>query len=710
MALFAMWREDVVRAAPDAAARDVLDASHIVAERTVATAIDTPAGRWRLTTQACTSRFYDSAAQLWLGEGEACVIHGLVWQMAGATARLLDAAAVAALLDRPGRATTALCGEYAVLRLHRCGTLEAFGDPAGLHQLFHPEDGGAIVANRARFVAVLAGAARPDDEAGLWLAAIGYRAGPHSGWGAVRQLGQGARLTARDGRVSIETPALQLPRRRGFDEGLLEEGIGQAAAAIRLAAGDGPLDLPVTGGKDSRAVLALALAAGLGDRLTLFTRGLPDHPDVVAGARIAEALGLPHRREAPQAAGDLAAPALLRRLAVVAWQTDGGMGGWDNLAATTPARAVNVSGHLGELLKAYAKRPPGDVTDPATLVRLQGPFDPLNLLRPAAARQLIDRLAAEMAKAKRAGAAAEDLPDLFYWRHRVPNWLGGIRGVQAFTCQPVLPLGVPALLGLAFAMTAAERAAELAHYEIVRRTAPALLALPFAHQHWSTALPDAPRVASLVAPADLPLFGNWQWSVNRPGVRAALDRLFAADVPLWDGLDRDRLREQLRARRCDMDDAISLLGIATAVLHQSGRIERLRLGDGAPPAEPAWLPACLSPPVAIEGHLDGVLAGGTVRDGMLLPHRGPVQVHGWLRAPAWPGAAVRATLLADGRVVGDAVADRPRADLAAAGMGDGRHGFTVAVDPALLPPGTVLTAASTEEGGGPAGGRLTVAS
>ena len=102
---------------------------------------------------------------------------------------------IADLLDLPGRSLPDdIAGEYVVARLHVDGTLEAFGDPAGLHQLFHAEDGAPIVANRAGFVAMLAGEPRPDRGSALWLGTIGYRVGLASGWAGVRQLGQGERL------------------------------------------------------------------------------------------------------------------------------------------------------------------------------------------------------------------------------------------------------------------------------------------------------------------------------------------------------------------------------------------------------------------------------------------------------------------------------------------------------------------------------------
>ena len=60
----------------------------------------------------------------------------------------------------------------------------------------------------------------------------------------------------------------------------------------------------------------------------------------------------------------------------------------------------------------------------------------------------------------------------------MPNWLGAIRAIKSFERQPVVPLGSPALLRLAFRLTPEERKRELLHYRIVARCAPELLPLP----------------------------------------------------------------------------------------------------------------------------------------------------------------------------------------------------------------------------------------
>lgn len=706
MALFAIWLDN------EAADEAILSAdAHIVPERVFSLRFETSQGIWHLWALSCASHFYSAEAQVWIDpEGGFCVFHGLIWRTGDAA--LLDARDVGELLYSPGtRLPDDIAGEYAVARLYPDGTLETFGDTAGLHPLFHAEHGAPIVASRAALAAVLMGDRRPERDSALWLGTIGYRVGLASGWAGVRQLAQGAILTADAAGTRIVRPPLTLPPTRGFDPGLLAEGLEQAKAAILLTAGDGPLDLPVTGGKDSRVIVAIALAAGLKDRLTLFTRGYAGHPDVVVGAAIAERIGLPHRREPPLGSdlpADLGPRAFLARLRRIAFQTDGGMGGWDNVLGTEIGRGTIVSGHLGEVLKAYAKRAHDGAIDPASMVRLQAPFDPMELLRPEARARLVGALGSEMDEARAAGAEEADLPDLFYWRNRVPNWLGGIRGVKSFERQPVLPLGAPALMRLAFRMTAAERKAEVAHYRLIEAASPELLNLPFAHQSWHPSL-GAPETAPVLAAADAPLFGSWQWSVNRvPGVRAALAEMFASiEIPLWKDVDRGRLIDMLHRRRFDYFDLISLLGFTVAAIHQAGLGLRARLGESLP--ADAIDRFVTMPAPHYNGHLDAVR--GAERDGadeLAIPEAGLVVLEGWLQAPDWPGATAVVELRADDRVIASAAADRHRRDLAEAGIGDGRHAFRIEVEASLLAGAATLTLGGAGSEEALVGGRLAI--
>lgn len=694
MALFVFWKQSAARGRPAAALLPLIEnAAHIVPEaRSIG-----QQGDWHHAVFATRTHFYAPEAQVWQAEGQGiCVIHGLIWRSRGFSTELLDAAAVAQLLDRPGGELPGdVGGEYAIVRIHADGTLEAFSDKPGLHQILRGAGGEAVVANRASLVATILDDHRLDQGGLGWLPTIGYRVGTATSFRSVTQIGQGRRLRIDAGgatEAAMADPIVRLDGPRGWSSALdadLDAGIAQARAAIRIAVpADGPVDLPITGGKDSRVVLALCLAEGLRDRLRLFTRGYEGHPDVVAGAGIAAALGLSHRREAPHGTDRSAhwpRDRFFDTLMAQAWQSDAMVGGWDLILGKQLGTGTLISGHMGEVLKAYSKKPlPAGRLDPAAMVRLQAPFDPMDMLRPEARAALEATLADQMDAARREGGLEADLPDLFYYRNRLPNWLGAIRAIKSFERQPVVPLGAPALLRLAFRLTPEERRSELLHYRIIARTAPELLPIPFAHQSWDAALgDDVPRPDPVLPGASAPpAFGNWQYSLNHHvGIRAALAAEVTArpDLALWETVDRDRLIDRLHKRRLDYFDGISMLGAVVAMFQESGLLRPLRMGAETGDASGSGLTRGVAEP-AITAHLDG---SGIQGDAMIFG--------GWAFVPEWPATQPAIEARVEGRPIAIAAASNDRPDLIPHGMGDGRHGFHLEI-----PRGVLATAADAK--------------
>ncbi len=79
-------------------------------------------------------------------------------------------------------------------------------------------------------------------------------------------------LVTAEGVELIDRPFFADPQGRSFDE-LVAAGTERAAASLRAAMDDGhgSFNLSLSGGKDSRGVLALALAAGVQDRLEVYS-------------------------------------------------------------------------------------------------------------------------------------------------------------------------------------------------------------------------------------------------------------------------------------------------------------------------------------------------------------------------------------------------------------------------------------------------------
>jgi hypothetical protein len=176
------------------------------------------------------------------------------------------------------------------------------GSPIGSYALYARRlDGGTVaVSNVLPLLAALPPHARPDEDGLEDLLLAGWVFGARTVWDGVDRLppgtsrvAHGALTRSPDRLIDPALDAASRPVHRDLDVGadLLRDTVAGVARAHR-----GPLELGLSGGRDSRVILAAALAAGVTPHL--YTLAVPDDPaypetgDVVAARRIAETLGL----------------------------------------------------------------------------------------------------------------------------------------------------------------------------------------------------------------------------------------------------------------------------------------------------------------------------------------------------------------------------------------------------------------------------------
>lgn len=180
--------------------------------------------------------------------------------------------------------------------------IDLSGSPIGGYALYARSlDGGTVaVSNVLPLLAALPPHAAADEDGLEDLLLAGWTFGSRTVWDGIERLPPGTSRIA-DGTLvrspdRLIDPALDAasrPVHRDLDVGadLLRDTIAAAARHHR-----GPLELGLSGGRDSRVVLAAALAAGVTPHL--YTLAVPDDPaypetgDVVAARRVAETLGL----------------------------------------------------------------------------------------------------------------------------------------------------------------------------------------------------------------------------------------------------------------------------------------------------------------------------------------------------------------------------------------------------------------------------------
>jgi hypothetical protein len=292
--------------------------------------------------------------------------------------------------------------------------------------------GAVIVSDRAFWVAAVAG--RLGDRDPLHAAAlltVGFPLGAVTPFPAVRAL---------DGATSLEIRGgarLERPLRMAADPGAGlagdDDGAGEldallsgreAATGDRPAAGPAalvagalvaavrplrslalPVELSLTGGKDSRLVAAALVAAGV--PVIARTHGFAGHPDVVGAAEIARRLGVSHEVRTP--ATPDAKIDVATRLRATVLVADGMLSAFENVGRPdrSPSSVITAGGHGGELLRGgYAETAAGGRWAPGAVGYAK---------RAARASELLRRMTTRHLGLLRPGAAASHLAHLRPW-------------------------------------------------------------------------------------------------------------------------------------------------------------------------------------------------------------------------------------------------------------------------------------------------------
>ena len=270
-----------------------------------------------------------------------------------------------------------------------------------------------------------------------------------------------------------------------------------------------PLTLFMTGGKDSRLCLALAKAAGLQSQVRAVTTGGPDSPEVEVARRVAEAAGIEFERKGIGAkdADAPAAPAprafdpevIWRRLEQHLYRHEAIVCPWDG-TRDAGSTALNIKGFGGEVYrgpgghsKQFHQDDPIDLDEMAErFVRYHQRPDPLGVLLPAVASwqaAWLREWVYENAKRVR----LDVLPEKFFLDYRIGHWNGPM-------CQAtprhikLVPLMSQSAMERNFELSALARNDEHLHYEVMCRTAPEMVSIPFLNSVWSERLVTSGQV------------------------------------------------------------------------------------------------------------------------------------------------------------------------------------------------------------------------
>jgi hypothetical protein len=482
-----------------------------------------------------------------------------------------------------------LCDAYALVGLERTGVGVVSMDPLGLHALFQATTGDfTVLGNRADVVAEVAARqsgrpARRNSMVGGWLALASYPMDDSTGFDGVRMFPQYTTARIDAGTVAFEQgrPAYVCdPHEPLCDpEEVAEELAADVASALRHAIARSPErpHLELTGGKDSRLILAVALRAGLADSFTCVTYGPEGLPDMQLARSVAEHCGLVHEDvSTTRFAGSLSFPLVERYLRHV--HRTCGTSDLGHANEPPSNDALSVSGMLGEVYRTVndqdAASPPQSWTEAAERFQSDRRLGSLRLVRPQIASALVEQSVEQYLKPRADVRGPEALRLAFFLRCRLPRWQSPLVDLHE---HRVLPLYSPTAIRGSFRMGHEARAHDRVHRSLIERASPALAELPLVNEYW--------RYEG--APHTEPVRGahNFQRLV-RPGVhdkrRRVLLELLEANAanPLFELVDPTGMRNVIERPEAHRPrEHVQVMGAMAALIWLGGMERRRRVGS-----------------------------------------------------------------------------------------------------------------------------------
>lgn len=397
-----------------------------------------------------------------------------------------------------------VCDAYALVDLRSDGQGTIARDPLGIQPLYVASVAGAtIVGNRADLVAEVRSRVegqdpRRDHRAAVWLAFAGFVMNDATGFIGVDRLPQDGMLRVSSGAVeNVALPSVweaSGPADVDFTEDdAIDEVRADIASALHHVVDDTAQrpQLELTGGKDSRLVLAVAAGEGLVSAFDLVTYGAADLADMRVARDVAIAVKGRHVDISAEHYAPAAAYAQTDRFRRHVHRSSG-LSFLGDANEPSLNRGHFTSGLLGEVFRTANRHerehPAATTAEAVARYRNLRPLGQLGLLRPVQQELLAERSARMFADANERLAGPADLRATHFVRRRIPGWQSPLADHHT---DRTLPFYSPGAFRLAFRAGARARAEEVFHVEIIRRTCPALLDLPLAGAGWN--LQPAPR-------------------------------------------------------------------------------------------------------------------------------------------------------------------------------------------------------------------------
>ncbi len=488
-------------------------------------------------------------------------------------------------------------GEYSVIHYNEeKDTLVVFNDRLGVEAIYYYHDKNQlIVSNRLRLIREVLQESNPDLETLNWIVAVGIIIGEGTAEKKVLRLPQAAYLTVEKGNIkTYKNDVFMIDK--SFNQKLtknlkyfsffsslffdperktnimLDKGIKECAVNIKTCLEYVPeTSIPLSGGKDSRAVLALAHYFGVRKSLNVFTNGFKEHADVIVAKQISDYFQLNITVNTPKASSEVEDEWVFNRMMGHAFQGDGMLGAWDAKGYVTPSGGMGLTGHVGEIYRSnynkYEKIDCTNIESVSKMFQSINLFDCASLLRPSARHHYEAKLLERSHFYLDNGAILEDIPDLIYTMERVPNWVASLRRTDGYSTRLINPLNTERLIKLAYFMGAKQRRIERIHFEIINRIEPWLASHPLADDHWHQELETYANGTNLMnerikTPLNLPKFGSWQYKIkDSKQLRNRFLDIFTSfpQSEMWDYCNKKTVEEKFK--KADFNSVFELISV-----------------------------------------------------------------------------------------------------------------------------------------------------
>jgi hypothetical protein len=342
--------------------------------------------------------------------------------------------------------------------------------------------------------------------------------------------------------------------------------------------------LPLSGGKDSRAVLAILAASGrLPDLGSAYTNGPPYGIDVLAASQLARSAGIDGRHRIVRPAIHLPQADVVDLMLRTLESTQGTLSAYDSHIVATSAH-LTLGGHQYAIRPdVFTDAPHTSLDDFLEHVLTRKPLDPAGLLVPDAVSDLRAQLRAMFQALLDRGVPPSRLGDTAYWLMRAPGWLANLGGGNQYANPVLNPLLDTQLTALACALPAVCIETEVIPFLVMRRSGLPLDAQPFAGDRWHAKLPQTlaelgldvrpERQVPFSTPVPLRLLANTYLPGPKVQLMRTLGPVFAelvreqrADLPFLDVPAAERAFDAATEAVPGVRELIALLGVGTVVL------------------------------------------------------------------------------------------------------------------------------------------------